>query len=214
MDGVFADISVSLDGFVAGPTPTLEEPLGRGGERLHEWVFDLATWREVHGLEGGESGPDDDVIEEAVSRAGAVVMGRRMFGGGDGPWGDEPWEGWWGDEPPFHGPVFVVTHHEREPLVKTGTTFTFVTDGIESAVEQARAAAGGKGVAVAGGADTIRQCLGAGLADELQIHLVPVLLGGGTPLFGGLSAAEAEFEIARVIASERVTHLKYRVVRS
>jgi len=213
MTKVIVDISVSVDGFVAGPNPRLEEPLGDGGEQLHEWAFALHAWRERHGRSGGETNPDDAVAQEAIDSVGAHVMGRGMFGGGEGPWGDEPWDGWWGDEPPFQAPVFVLTHHEREPLVKDGgTTFTFVTDGIESAVEQARAAAGGKDVAVAGGASAVQQALNAGLVDEFQVHVAPVFLGGGVRLFDGIDP-ELRFEVTRVVDSPTVTHLRYRVVK-
>jgi dihydrofolate reductase len=208
------DITMSLDGFVAGPNQTLEQPLGEGGERLHEWILGLASWREAHGLSGGTTNGDSEIVEESVRDTGAVVMGRRMFGGGEGPWGDEPWEGWWGEDPPFHVPVFVLTHHAREPLVKEGgTTFTFVTDGVESALEQASAAAGDKDVLLAGGADVAQQYLKAGLLDELQIHVVPLLLRDGERLFDNLGADEIELERVRVIDSPAVTHLKFRVVR-
>src|SRR3954471_3605148 len=161
------DISVSLDGYVAGPDPREEVPLGDGGERLHEWVLGTRAWREAHGYQNGESGPDDEIVAEAIGRWGTTIMGRGMFGG-DGPWGDDPWNGWWGDEPPFHHPVFIVTHHAREPVTKEGgTTFTFVTDGIESALEQAREAAGGKDVRLGGGANIAQQYLKAGLIDEM-----------------------------------------------
>jgi dihydrofolate reductase len=182
------DISMSLDGFVAGPNITLEQPLGEGGEILHDWITRLASWRSRHGQEGGETGPANDLVEELAASIGAYIMGRRMFSGGAGPWEDDPnADGWWGDEPPFRAPVFVLTHHEREPVVKEGgTTFTFVTDGIESALEQAKAAAGGRDVQLSGGADVTQQYLRAGLVDTLQIHIAPVLLGGGTSLFGEL----------------------------
>ena len=181
------DISMSLDGFVAGPNISLEQPLGEGGELLHEWITRLASWRARHGQEGGETGPANDLVEELAGSIGAYIMGRRMFSGGAGPWKDDPnADGWWGDEPPFRAPVFVLTHHEREPLVKQGTTFTFVTDGIESALEQGKAAAGGRDVQLSGGADVVQQYLRAGLVDRLQIHVAPVLLGGGTSLFGEL----------------------------
>ncbi len=202
------NISASLDGYVAGPRPTLEEPLGAGGELLHEWLFRLAAFREAHGMEGGEVNEDTAVFEESLG-AGATIMGRRMFSGGAGPWEDDPnANGWWGDEPPFHTPVFVLTHHPREPLVLGDTTFTFVTDGIESALEQARAAAADRDVAVGGGADVARQYLDAGLLDELTIHLVPVLLGGGTRLFDG--ATPAQLKLTRAVGSPSVTHLTYR----
>ena len=205
------DLSMSLDGYVAGPNQTLEQPLGEGGERLHEWAFRLKSFRERHGMPGGESGPDDDIVNEWLDANGAVVMGRRMFSGGEGPWEDDPnADGWWGDDPPFHVPVFVLTHHPRDPVVKEGgTSFTFVTEGIEAALGQARAAAGGKDVQVGGGAELVQQYLNAGLLDELNIHLVPVLLGnGGVRLLDGLEPAE--LELTRLIESDAVTHLRYR----
>ncbi|MFL5900177.1 MAG: dihydrofolate reductase family protein [Solirubrobacterales bacterium] len=205
-------ISVSLDGFVAGPNPSEEYPLGEGGEQLHEWVVKLAAWRGPHGREGGETNASSAVLEESLDNVGATIMGRKMFGGGPGPWGEEPWEGWWGDDPPFHTPVFVLTHHQREPLVKEGgTTFTFVTDGIESALAQARDAAGGRDVSLGGGADVARQYLGAGLLDELQLNVVPVLLGEGTRLFDNLSATDLGLEQVQAIEAPGVAHLKYRV---
>jgi dihydrofolate reductase len=199
---VFVDITTSLDGFIAGPNDSSEQGLGEGGERLHEWVYGLASWREPHGLEGGEVNRDSEILGEAVERTGAVVLGKRMF--------ENARE--WGDEPPFHVPVFVLTHEAREPLAKTGTTFTFVTDGIESALGQAKEAAGGKDVSVAGGANTIQQFLSAGLVDELQIHIAPLLLGGGIRLFENLGAEQIEVEGTRVVESPAVTHLKFRVV--
>jgi dihydrofolate reductase len=206
------DISMSLDGYVAGPNQTLEQPLGEGGEQLHEWAFQAASWRESHGLSGGEANADSEVIEEALRATGAFVMGRRMFSGGDGPWEDDRnADGWWGDDPPFHVPVFVLTHHARETVIKQGgTSFNFVTDGIDAALEQARAAAEDKDVAVAGGASVAQQYLAAGLLDELQIHVAPVLLGGGVRLFDGLEVEPASLEVTRVIASPSVTHLRYR----
>jgi len=208
------DITMSLDGFVAGPNQSVEHPLGVGGEGLHEWAFAASAWREAHGLEGGETNADSGVITESLQNIGAVLMGRNMFGGGQGTWGDEPWEGWWGDDPPFHVPVFVLTHHAREPLVKEGgTTFTFVTDGIESALEQARAVAGEKDVTVAGGASAVQQYLKAGLIDELELHVVPQLLGDGERLFDNLGPDRPKLERLRVIDSPTVTHLRYRVVK-
>src|SRR5829696_9607234 len=185
MASLTLDISISLDGFVAGPNQTLEQPLGEGGERLHEWVVALASWREPHGMSGGETNIDDEVVEESRRNVGATVMGRRMFSGGEGPWDDDPnADAWWGDDPPFRHPVFVLTHHAREPVTKQGgTTFTFVTDGIEAALEQARAAAGDKDVLVGGGGSVAQQYLKAGLLDQLQLHVVPVLLGDGVRLF-------------------------------
>ena len=213
MGRVVLDISMSLDGFVAGPNPSLEHPLGEGGERLHEWAFELASWRKPHGLSGGATNASSEVIEESLASTGAVVMGRRMFSGGEGSWEDDPnADGWWGDDPPFHVPVFVVTHHAREPVSKQGgTTFTFVTDGVESAVEQARSAAGDRNVAVSGGASVAQQVLKAGLLDEMQIHVVPALLGDGTRLLDNLPP-EARLERARVIDSPDVTHLRYHVL--
>jgi dihydrofolate reductase len=203
MGEVFLDITTSLDGFVAGPNDGPELPLGRGGERLHEWLFGLASWRAPHGLEGGETNSSSEILEEALQAQGAIVLGKRMFENAQG----------WGENPPFHKPVFVLTHTAREPLAKDGgTTFTFVTDGVESAVEQARAAAGDKDVAIAGGASVAQQCLQAGLLDELQIHVVPLLLGGGRRLFEDVGEL-VELEPTRVVESPGVTHLRYRVVR-
>jgi dihydrofolate reductase len=214
MTKITFDISVSLDGYVAGPNPTLEEPLGRGGEQLHEWAYTLKAFQELHGRSGGEEGPDNDVMTEAFSAIGAAVLGRRMFSGGSGRWEDDPnADGWWGDEPPFGGPVFVLTHHDREPLRLGKTTFTFVTDGVESAVEQARAVAGGKNVSIGGGGSVIQQALAAGLVDEFQLHVVPILLGSGTRLFADDGPA-LELERTRVLESPRgVAHLSYRVER-
>lgn len=204
-------ISMSLDGYVAGPDQSVDNPLGIGGERLHEWVFRLAAWRRMHGLEGGEVGESNAVVEESIAGVGATIMGRNMFGGHPGPWDpEEPWRGWWGDEPPFHHPVFVLTHHPRGPLeMNGGTTFTFVTDGIESALEQAREAADGRDVTLGGGADAARQYLAAGLVDEMEIHLVPTLLGGGTRLFDGVGDDLRGLELARTVAAPDVTHLKF-----
>jgi dihydrofolate reductase len=208
------EISMSLDGFVAGPNAGTEHPLGEGGMQLHEWVFGLAAWRDPHGRKGGDTGPDNDVMEESVASKGATIMGRRMYSGGRGPWADDPnADGWWGDEPPFHHPVFVLTHHPREPETKQGgTTITFVSDGIESALEQARAAAGDKDVAIGGGANAAQQYLKAGLLEQVDIHLVPLLLGGGVRLLDGLGPDLPKFELTRVVDSPSVTHLRYKVV--
>jgi dihydrofolate reductase len=212
--GAFLDISMSLDGYVAGPNPTLEEPLGRGGEQLHEWVVKLAAWRGPHGLEGGETGPEGDLYAASWGRIGSVIMGRKMFSGGSGPWESDPnADAWWGDNPPFHVPVFVLTHHEREPVEKEGgTTFTFVTDGFESALEQARAAAGEKDVSISGGADVAQQALRAGAVDEVTLHIAPVLLGGGTSLFGDLGM-DLTLELTNVLEGPEATHLQYVVRR-
>ena len=207
------DISMSLDGFVAGPNPRTEAPLGDGGERLHEWAYDLESFRERHNMPGGTRNQDADVLAEAMDTIGAEIMGRGMFGGGPGPW-DESWTGWWGDDPPFRMPVFVLTHHPHEPLqMQGGTTFTFVTDGIESALEQARTAAGGKDVGIGGGADVIQQYLRAGLVDKFQVHIAPILLGSGTRLFDAVGSDQPSLEITRVVNSPAVTHVRYRVAR-
>jgi dihydrofolate reductase len=201
---VLADISMSLDGYIAGPgdgRPDL--PLGEGGERLHQWVYGLASWRESHGLAGGENNQDSELLDEVLREVGAVVLGRRMYDNAGG----------WGEEPPFHVPVFVLTHRPRDPIAKRGgTTFTFVTDGVAEAVRRARSAAGDRNVSVAGGAETIQQFLSAGLLDEIQVHLVPVLLGGGRRLFGELSDPPVELDLLRVVQSPTVTHLTYRVL--
>ena len=205
----FLNISMSLDGFVAGPNATLEEPLGEGGEQLHDWIVGLESWREQHGLEGGERNADGDLVRETTERTGAFVMGRRMFSSGEGLWEDDPRaNGWWGDDPPFGRPVFVVTHHEREPLVLGTTTFTFV-DGIEEAIRQARDAAGGKDVQVSGGGSVAQQALDAGLLDELNLHVAPVLLGGGVRLLE--DPQRRPIELVSTIGSPAVTHLTYRV---
>ena len=203
-------ISMSLDGFVAGPNQSLKEPLGTGGEQLHEWVFNLEAWRRPHGLDGGVVNESTPVMEEELANIGATLMGRNMFGGGPGPWNTAgPWNGWWGRNPPFRHPVFVLTHHAREPLVmEGGTTFTFVTDGIESALDQARRAAGGKDVALAGGAHAARQYLKAGLVDEVQLHLAPTLLGGGERLFEDADALRG-MAMVKTVATPDVVHLKF-----
>jgi dihydrofolate reductase len=203
MGKVAADITVSLDGFVAGPNDGPELGLGEGGERLHEWLFELESFHRLHGRTGGVTNEDNEVLNEVFRRAGAVLVGRRMFDNARG----------WGDHPPFHMPVFVLTHESRDVLVKDDTTFTFVTDGIESAVEQAKAAAGDKDVSIGGGASTIQQCLKAGLLDEIQVHLVPVLLGGGIRLFDEMGTEPMELEPTRLIASPAVTHLRFSVVK-
>ena len=207
------DITMSLDGFVAGPDITLEEPLGKGGEELHEWIVGLKSWRTQHGLDGGEEGPDDSLFRESLERNGAVIMGRRMFSGGEGPWESDPKaDGWWGDEPPFHVPVFVLTHHAREAVSKEGgTTYNFVTDGIESALEQARAAAGDKDVLIAGGAEVAQQYLKAGLLEEIMLHVAPLVLGGGVRLLEGLGPDDAKLELTEVVSSPSVTHIRYAV---
>ena len=207
------NISMSLDGYVAGPDQSEKNPLGIGGEQLHEWVVPLRAFREGHGQEGGEVNASTPIAEEILGNVGAVIMGRNMFGGGPGSWRDDAWKGWWGDEPPFHNPVFVLTHHAREPLeMKGGTTFHFVTAGIESAHEQARAAAGEKDVSLGGGASAVQQYLGAGLLDEVLVSIVPVLLGGGSRLFDNLGDPKPTLEQVEAIEAPGVTHIRYRRV--
>jgi dihydrofolate reductase len=207
---VTCQISMSLDGFVAGPNQSLDNPIGEGGMRLHDWVFRTASWQKEHGQGGGERSADSEVLDEVVRNVGAYIMGRRMFGGGGGPW-DESWKGWWGDAPPYHTPVFVLTHHPRKPLaMKGGTTFNFVSDGSDAALAQARSAAGEKDVVVAGGAQTVRQFLAAGKLDELYLHIVPIILGAGERLLEDVG--HPTLEPVRVIASPTVTHVKYRVL--
>jgi dihydrofolate reductase len=211
MSTVTCHIAISLDGFVAGPNQSIENPIGEGGMRLHEWVFETDSWRGQHGLDGGERNADAEVIDEVVQGVGAYIMGRKMFGGGEGPW-DEAWTGWWGEDPPFHAPVFVLTHHSREPLaMQGGTTFTFVTGGVASALEQARSAAGDMDVAIAGGASAVQQYLAAGMLDELYLHIVPIILGAGERLLDDIG--DPALEQVKVVASPSVTHVKYRVLR-
>jgi dihydrofolate reductase len=213
MSKLRCQISISADGYVAGPNQSMENPLGEGGEGLHDWVVSLAAWREAHGLEGGEVNESSRIVEESLENVGAAVMGRNMFGPpGGGDWGEGEWKGWWGDDPPYHYEVFVLTHHPREALeMEGGTTFHFVTDGIERALERARGAANGRDVGLWGGADVINQYLAAGLLDELELHIVPVLLGGGARLFEGLGAAAIQLEQVRAVAAPGVTHVRYRV---
>lgn len=204
------NLTVSLDGYAAGPDQGPKHPLGRGGEPLHDWAFATRTYQRIHGREGGSSGIDDEFAARSEG-IGATIMGRNMFGPVRGPWPDESWTGWWGDDPPFHHPVFVLTHHAREPVhMEGGTTFHFVTDGIEAALEQAVAAANGLDVAVGGGPDTVRQYLRAGLVDEMHVAIAPVLLGSGERLFeDDLTSA---YELAEFVPSEAVTHV--RLVRT
>jgi dihydrofolate reductase len=210
MSKLFFQITMSLDGYVAGPNQSLEQPLGEGGEQLHEWVVKTRSWRELHGMDGGETGPNDDVARESAGEAGAVIMGRNMFGGGPGPWSDDPpWKGWWGDNPPFHAPVYVLTHHERPPLeMEGGTTFFFVTNGAEAALRQAKEAAGGKDIAIGGGAETVQQYLAAGHVNEMWLHVVPVILGGGARLLDNVG--DLKLEPVQTVATPEVVHLKYR----
>lgn len=206
-------ISISADGFVAGPNQSEENPLGEGGMQLHDWVFPLAAWRESHGKPGGEVNESTSIMQETLENVGAGVMGRHMFGPVSGDWEDEQWKGWWGEDPPYHNDVFILTHHPREPLeMEGGTTFHFVTDGIERALKRAKESAEGQDVRLWGGAQVIQQYLAAGLLDVLELHIVPVLLGDGARLFENLGGAEIKLEQVRVVEAPGVTHLKYRVM--
>jgi dihydrofolate reductase len=208
-------ISISLDGFVAGPHQSMESPLGEGGERLHEWLVPLAAWRESHGHEGGEMNESARIVQESRHNVGAGVMGRNMFGPpAGGGWGDEEWKGWWGDDPPYHTEIFILTHHPRDPVtMQGGTTYHFVTDGIERALERAKESAGDRDVLLWGGAQVIQQYLAAGLLDMLELHVVPVLLGGGARLFDNLPDDAPRLEQVRAVEAPGVTHLKYRVAQ-
>src|SRR4051794_10416730 len=213
MSKLRCDISISADGFVAGPNQSDENPLGEGGERLHDWVVPLAAWREAHAKQGGEGNESTRIVEESRENVGAGVMGRNMFGPPRGGAWDEQWTGWWGDDPPYHYPVFILTHHPRDPVeMQGGTTYHFVTEGIEAALERARETAGGKDVMLWGGAQVVQQYLRAGLLDELELHVAPVLLGDGARLFDNLGAAGVQLEQVRAVEAPGVTHLKYRVV--
>ena len=209
MSKVTFSVAISLDGFLAGPNQGPDAPLGEGGDRLHEWMYRTAAWQRAHGREGGEANADSDIVEQTERGVDATLMGRRMFGGGEGEW-DLSWRGWWGDEPPFRRPVFVLTHHEREPLTLGETTFTFVTDGFDSALEQARAAAGDGDVRIGGGGSVIEQALRAGAVDEFELHVAPLMLGAGTRPFEAIGSA-VELKRVRVADSPAVTHLRYRV---
>jgi len=213
MSKVRVHISASTDGYVAGANQSQDNPLGEGGEQLHDWVIELKAWREPHGREGGKDNISTAIVEEETDNVGAEIMGRGKFGPPEGgPWGDDPWRGWWGEDPPFHKPVFVLTHHEREPLTLSDTTFTFVTDGIESALAQAREAAGDQDVFIGGGADVINQYLAAGLVDEIELHVSPLILGGGARLFDDVGS-DLKLEQLRAVEAPGVAHLKYRVVK-
>lgn len=204
-------MSMSLDGYVAGPNQSLENPLGEGGMAVHEWAFATRTFSEMQGREGGETGLDDDQARRWNENVGAVIMGRNMFGPVRGEWPDDSWTGWWGDDPPYHAPVFVLTHHAREPVeMQGGTTFHFVTGGIEAALERAREAAGDRDVAIAGGASTVQQYLRSGLVDSMRLHVTPVLLGAGERLFDGVEDALAGFECVELVSSPAAAHFTYR----
>ena len=204
------NITMSLDGYVAGPDQSVDNPLGKGGLLLHEWAFATRSFRAVHGMDEGETGLDDDQIAASTANIGTTIMGRNMFGPVRGTWGDEEWNGWWGDDPPFHTPVFVLTHHPREPLeMDGGTTFHFVTDGIERALERAIEAADGRDVSLGGGADTAQQYLRARLIDELEVHLVPLLLGSGTRLFDNLNGGPVGYACTGLVSSPAAAHFSY-----
>jgi dihydrofolate reductase len=211
MPKVKAQITVSLDGYMAGPNQSEENPLGEGGEALHEWAFKQAAFNEMHGRGGdGERGASDDVLRATLGNLGAVVMGRNMFGPIRGPWPDEGWQGWWGDDPPFHCPVYVLTHHPRDPFeLENGNSFHFVTTGIETAIGEAKEAADDQDVSV-GGASTLQQTIAAGLLDEIVVHQVPILLGAGERLFDHLAPDAADFELADVVEGREALHLTYR----
>jgi dihydrofolate reductase len=213
MSKVRFQITMSLDGYVAGPNQSMKDPLGVGGEALHTWAIELAAWKEQHGQKGGAVNASSAIMQEMFENVGAVIMGRNMFGGGPGPWKSD-WKGWWGENPPYHMPVFVLTHHARDPLpMRGGTTFHFVTDGIESALRQARLAAADKDVLVMGGANTIQQFLAADLIDEANLSVVPLTLGGGERLFDNLGDSPPRLEQTRVVEAPGVVHLRYRVAR-
>jgi dihydrofolate reductase len=199
---------LSLDGFGAGPNQDLEHPLGVNGPELMEWAFHTRVFQRMHGSPDGETGTDNEIAELGFTGIGAWILGRNMFGPVRGPWPDESWKGWWGDEPPYHVPAFVLTHHPRTPLaMKGGTEFRFVTDGIESALAQAREAAGDRDVRLGGGVSTIRQYLRAGLIDELHLAIRPVLLGSGEDLLHGIDLRALGYECDRHVAGERATHV-------
>ena len=202
---------VSLDGFGAGPRQDLQNPLGVGGPAILEWFFPTRAFREMHGEKGGETGVDNRMAERGMAGLGAWILGRNMFGPVRGPWPDENWKGWWGDEPPYHGPVFVLTHHARPPLtMQGGTVFHFVTGGIESALEQAKAAAGALDVRIGGGVSTVRQFLTAGLVDEMHLAVRPVMMGSGENLWQGLDLPALGYGVAEVVQGERATHVVVR----
>ena len=206
--------AISIDGYGAGLNQDLQNPLGVRGPELMEWFFNTRVWRRMHGHEDGETGVDNGIAEQAFAGIGAWILGRNMFGPVRGPWPDESWKGWWGDNPPYHHQVFLLTHHPRADIpMEGGTTFHFVTDGIESALEQAQKAAGGKDVMLWGGGHVAQQYLAAGLLDELELHVVPVLLGGGSRLLDNLGDADVRLEQVRAVEAPGVTHLKYRLER-
>ncbi|HEU0072556.1 MAG TPA: dihydrofolate reductase family protein [Dehalococcoidia bacterium] len=214
MSKVRVHMMISADGYVAGPNQAPDKPFGDIPEGFLRWVFELRSFRQDHGMEGGKDGPSSDVLGETSANLGATIIGRNMFGGGTGPWPEPAWDGWWGENPPYHTSVFVITHHPRAPLVmQGGTTFHFVTAGIESALDQARVAAGERDIRIGGGANVVNQYLAAGLIDEIELHVVPFILGGGARLFDNIGSPPPELEVIRVVPSPEATHIKYRVIR-
>jgi dihydrofolate reductase len=204
------NFSISLDGYGAGPNQDVDSPLGVGGLRLHEWVFVTRAWHKRQNMEGGEEGLDDKFLEEGDAGIGATIMGRNMFGPIRGPWSDESWRGWWGENPPYHHQVFVLTHHPQASItMEGGTTFHFVTDGIEAALEWAFDAAGGDDVRLGGGVGTIQQYLRAGLVDEMHVAIVPVLMGSGERLFDNLDGGAAGYECVEFVNSGAVAHARF-----
>jgi dihydrofolate reductase len=203
------NLAMSLDGYVAGPNQSLNDPLGVGGTGLHEWVFATRSGRQMSGMDGGDEGLDNEFVEQGTVGIGATIMGRNMFGPVRGSWGDDPWTGWWGDTPPFHHPVFVLTHHERPSIsMEGGTTFHFVSDGAPAALERALDAAGSNDVRVGGGAATVQQYLRAGLIDDLHLAIVPILLGDGERLFDHLDGGPDGYERVEFVSSPAVTHIR------
>jgi dihydrofolate reductase len=201
---VVRSFSISIDGYGAGPSQDLQHPLGIGGPELFNWFFHTRTWKRMHGQDGGETGVDDDIAARSFEGIGAWILGRNMFGPVRGPWPDESWKGWWGDEPPYHTPVFVLTHHARKPLtMQGGTEFRFVTDGIHAALQLAKDAAGGRDVRLGGGVATIHQYLRAGLVDELHLAVSPVLLGTGEHLLGGIDLPGLGYRVVEHVAGAR-----------
>jgi dihydrofolate reductase len=205
------NFSLSIDGYGAGPDQSLENPLGIGGEGLHEWVIATRSWRRMHGMEGGEVTSDDRFVPPGDEGIGATIMGRNMFGPIRGPWGDTDWKGWWDDDPPFHHPVFVLTHHAHDPIpMLGGTVFHFVTEGIEAALERAFEAAGGSDVRLGGGAATIQQFLRAGLVDEMHLAITPTLLGSGERLFDNLEGGPTDLECVEFVSSPSALHTTFK----
>ena len=214
MSKVRVHMMKSVDGYTAGPNQSPDKPFGDIPEGFLSWVFEQKSFCQDHGMEGGKDGPSSDVLGETSANLGATIIGRNMFGGGTGPWPKPAWTGWWGENPPYHTPVFIITHHPREPLVmQGGTTFHFVTDGIESALDKARAAAGERDIRIGGGANVVNQYLAAGLVDEIELHVVPYILGDGARLLEDLGSPPPGLELIRAVTSPEATHIKYHVIK-